>query len=374
VKRLLVVAVFLLAGCGEDAARTPQSSQPIDWADLEAGWTELPPPPYSAACATSVWTARELIYWGGDASCHEGPVSDEGAAFNPATQTWRALPSSPIDGRSSAAAVWSGEEMLVWGGWNANVRGDGAAYRPATDEWRLLAESPLDPQIPTAAVWTGNEMLVWGGPEGAAYDPAEDAWRELALAPYALDRAHAIWTGQEMIVYGMRLNEPSPNPARGLAYDPASDVWREISPFELSPQASMVVWTGLAMIAWDYELRAGAYNPASDTWRPLPDLPLEFYECFPDGALAGAGFVLAWHCGQAATLELDTDTWRELPRLPTSVVGPAVSAGGVVLFTGRWPPGSESALWAYPGPLDAAAFVPSNERRGELEGLRLGEG
>jgi hypothetical protein len=240
---------------------------------------------------------------------------------------------------------------------------------------KRLAESPLDPQIPTAAVWTGNEMLVWGGPEGAAYDPAENAWRELALAPYALDRAHAIWTGQEMIVYGMRLNERSPNPARGLAYDPASDVWREISPFELSPQASMVVWTGLAMIAWDYELRAGAYNPASDTWRPLPDLPLEFYECFPDGALAGAGFVLAWHCGQAAILELDTDTWRELPRLPTSVVGPAVSAGGVVLFTGRWPPGSESALWAYrPGPLDAAAFVPSNERRGEIEGLRFGEG
>jgi hypothetical protein len=196
-------------------------------------------------------------------------------------------------------------------------------------------------------MWTGQEMLVWDGPDGAAYEPEKDAWRELARAPFAMERAHAVWTGREMIVYGMRLGDPSADPARGLAYDPASDTWREIAPFALSPQASMVVWTGREMIAWDYELRAGAYDPASDSWRPLPDLPLEFYECYADGAVAGEGFVLAWHCGQAAILELATDTWRELPRPPRSVTGRAVAADGAVLFAGAWPPGNKNPLWAY---------------------------
>jgi hypothetical protein len=157
------------------------SAQPTDWSTVDPGWTELAPPPYAASCAATAWTGRELFYWGGDRSCQEGPVRNEGAAFDAVTGTWRPLATAPIDGRSSAAAVWTGEELLVWGGWGGNIRADGAAYRRATDEWRLLSESPFARQIPTAAVWTGREMLVWGGPEGAAYDPAMDTWREVRI-------------------------------------------------------------------------------------------------------------------------------------------------------------------------------------------------
>jgi hypothetical protein len=125
------------------------------------------------------------------------------------------------------------------------------------------------------------------------------------------------------------------------------------------------------MIAWDYEFSAGAYDPDSDSWRALPDLPLEFYECYADGALAGDGFVLAWHCGQAAMLELATDTWRELPKPPSSVVGKPVAANGVVLFAGAWAVVGNT-LWAYrPGPLGATGFVPDTERRGERDLLPL---
>jgi hypothetical protein len=369
VKKVAALALVLLAAaCGQETS-APPVAESVDWSELEAGWTKLPAPPYSAACAASVWTGRELLYWGGDDSCHEGTPRDQGAAFDPVARSWRVLPRAPIDGRSSPAAVWTGRELLVWGGWSGGVRDDGAAYQPMTDEWRVLSESPLNPTIPTAAVWTGKEMLVWDGPGGATYDPADDSWREIAAAPYALERANAVWTGREMIVYGMRYGESSPDPARGLAYDPAGDRWREIAPFELSPQASMIVWTGREMIAWDYEFRAGAYDPASDRWRPLPDLPLEFYECYADGAVAGEGFVLAWHCGQAAVLELATDTWRELPRPPNSVFGKAVAADGAVLFGGAW---GENALWAYrPGPLGATAFVPDIDRRGDRDFLPL---
>ena len=149
-----------------------------------------------------------------------------------------------------------------------------------------------------------------------------------------------------MIVYGRALDETNPGAASGLAYDPASGTWRELAAFALSPQASMVVWTGREMIAWDYEFRAGAYDPRSDSWRRLPDLPLEFYECYPDGALAGEGFVVAWHCGQAAVLDLAEDTWREVISPPGSVAGRAVAADGVVFFSGAWA-GVGTTLWAY---------------------------
>jgi hypothetical protein len=218
-------------------------------------------------------------------------------------------------------------------------------------------------------------MLVWEGSGGAAYDPAADSWRMLPPAPYALNQAQGIWTGREMIVYGSLLdrNNHSERPtASGLAYDLERNQWREIAPFELSPQASMVVWSGRKMIGWDYELRAGAYDPDSDRWRRLPSLPLQFSECYPDGALAGERFVLAWHCGQAAILGLAEEEWRELPRSPSSVAGRAVAAGEAVLFAGAWPPGSRIPLWAYrAGPLGAAAFVPRAEGRGDRDFLPL---
>jgi hypothetical protein len=381
-KRLLVVALLVLAtGCGERSTQAPRSAEPFDWSALDAGWTELPAPPHSAACAVSVWTGRELLYWGGDASCHEGSVHDEGAAYDPAARAWRPLPPAPIEGRSSPAAVWTGEELIVWGGWDQDDRAEGAAYRPSTDEWRALPESPLGARVPVAAVWTGREMIVWGdvsrsgeAVHGAAYDPSAGTWRLLPPAPYALNLAHAVWTGDEIVVFGSLLdgnNHSERRNASGLAYDPATDAWRELAPYPLSPQASMTVWTGHEMIAWDYELRAGAYDPAADTWRPLPDLPLEFYECYPDGALAGNDFVLAWHCGQGAILELATDTWRELPSPPDTVVGDGVSANGVVLFAGAWS-GVGNTLWAYrPGPLGVTGFVPDTERRGERDYLPL---
>ena len=52
--------------------------------------------------------------------------------------------------------------------------------RPAaTEGWRRLAGAPLSPRVGHSAVWTGSELLVWGGrvpggaakADGAAYDP-----------------------------------------------------------------------------------------------------------------------------------------------------------------------------------------------------------
>ena len=71
--------------------------------------------------------------------------------------------------RSGHQAVWTGDEMLVFGGRNAGGDlADGAAYRPATGTWRPLsvAGSPLARHDATE-VWTGSELLVFGGLQGS---------------------------------------------------------------------------------------------------------------------------------------------------------------------------------------------------------------
>src|SRR5437773_5961083 len=82
--------------------------------------------------------------------------------------TWAA--SSTTDapsGRSGHTAVWTGREMIVWGGSpndGNTVLNTGARYNPATDSWTptSITNAPAGRYYHTA-VWTGSEMIVWGG-------------------------------------------------------------------------------------------------------------------------------------------------------------------------------------------------------------------
>src|SRR5438309_1390184 len=78
--------------------------------------------------------------------------------------TWTST-SAPPDGRLSPTAVWTGSEMIVWGGAYGEFGTDtGGRYNLATDSWTptSTANAPSGRQGHTA-VWTGNEMIVWGG-------------------------------------------------------------------------------------------------------------------------------------------------------------------------------------------------------------------
>lgn len=290
-----------LAAC---ASTEPRSAGP--WTELPTGWSRLEPPPFVRARAVSVWTGSELVYWGGDTDFHASHPTD-GAAYDPATATWRRLPRGPLSGRSRAAAVWTGNEVLIWDGWPDLPPGDGAAFDPATRTWRMLAASPLSARIPVVAVWTGREMIVWGDAsrsstarDGAAYDPETDRWRKLPPSPLVLNQASVIWTGAEMVVFGSLLdghNHSSTAYAQGIAYDPERNAWRVIAPSRLSPQASTIAWTGKEILAWDYLLQAGLYDPVRDTWARPPGLPLSAGECYPKSAQA-AGALVAWYCGR----------------------------------------------------------------------------
>ena len=102
--------------------------------------------------------------------------------------------------------------MIVWGG-RPDFLSSGGRYDPATDTWTATdTDNAPSPRWQHTAVWTGSEMIVWGGEveyitslnAGGRYDPATDSWTATARtnAPSARAQHTAVWTGSEMIVWG----------------------------------------------------------------------------------------------------------------------------------------------------------------------------
>ena len=352
IRAALACACALLVGCGEnrDAAAPPTGPTPAATGSalgrLPQGWTRLAPPPFHRASAAAVWTGSGLVLWGGDTQADARHHAD-GAVWDPETNSWTVLPEAPIVGRSQPSAAWTGEELLVWGGVANGPLGDGAAFDPVQERWRELPPAPLSPRVPAVGVWSGTEFLVWGDEsrqerarDGAAYDPAEDRWRTIAPAPEALNLATGVWTGRELVVVGAALDDSNladTRTAGTLAYDPEQDRWRTLPAPPLSPQASSAALTSEGdVLAWDYELRAASWTGSA--WREEEELPLSFSECYPESASLPNG-VVAWYCGSGAFFEASSRDWIALPPRRGFSVGP-VAAGPVALFAG---PG----LWAY---------------------------
>ena len=122
--------------------------------------------------------------------------------------TWTPTPAPP-DPRVGHTAVWTGSEMIVWGGGSGvpTFFNTGGRYDPATDSWRPTSTlNAPSARSSHTAVWTGSEMIVWGGSTGVAiffntggrYDPATDSWRPTSTlnAPSARSGHSAVWTGQ----------------------------------------------------------------------------------------------------------------------------------------------------------------------------------
>ena len=107
------------------------------------------------------------------------------AGDSPCTDQWGATTTTNAPPtREFPTAVWTGTEMIVWGGANAPTN-TGGRYNPSTDSWTATStiNAPSARFVHTA-VWTGSEMIVWGGDNewpndlntGGRYNPSTDSW------------------------------------------------------------------------------------------------------------------------------------------------------------------------------------------------------
>lgn len=302
-------------------------------------WTGLSSPTGHADSwppVSAVWTGSEMI----TLATTDGRVTP--AAYDPALGRWRPL-AAPDDLIVGGATVWTGRELIVWGGSNNGPSNRGWAYMPSTDAWRELPEVDVDRVEEPEAVWTGEEVILYGGYPSVslAFRPAADEWRQLTSPAFrGNDEDHAmVWTGKEVLVWG-GIQGPSHSPVP-LLYHPGTDTWKEGTPSPILGRNRFAhVWTSEELIVWGgYGTYAeahdadgdsvygdgGAYNPTTDTWRVLSESPLED-RC--DHSAVWTGTVMIVYGGMAgrgcgspnepalgssATYDPATDTWSMLP-------------------------------------------------------------
>lgn len=371
------------ASLGGEATSTTVTRGPL--AGLES-WEPMAASPLSPRSgAIAVWTGREMLVWRGEGAfsdvcelrdggvmrCGE-PARNDGAAYDPAADTWRALPSAPQpDEEGSDLAykgIWTGRELVVWGG----VEGKGAAYDPERDRWRPISSAPLEPRTDFSMTWTGKEIIVHGGgnpdrgeleslaplDDGAAYDPATDRWRSISESGTPRAQQSALWFNDRLLVVG-GVHYEAGFVTVSQSYDPIADAWTRLADSPLD-EISDAVWTGTAVLAFgsvapdDDAPRspaAATYDPVRDTWTMLPSPPLLGNAVDPSVVWSGRELLVIAsplvgesqrQSTQGVAFDPAAGSWRALPdsglapRGGTTVVwtGDQLLAWGGAAFTG----------------------------------------
>lgn len=168
---------------------------------------------------------------------------------------WTDIAQTPLTGREDAGAVWTGDEFLVWGGRVGDfLYQQGAAYNPATNTWREI--TPNQWAGPgTATTWTGTQMVALFKNGGVVYDPATDTWSDLGTADTHQGFDDASWTGTQVLGIGGR--------STGAASFVATAT---ITPGDQSFHLGSV-----SPIPWTPDVQFAATPTGYTVWRPTPD-------------------------------------------------------------------------------------------------------
>lgn len=252
---------------------------------------------------TAVWTGSKMVVWGGLYYYSESSsyARNDGAAYDPVADSWTAIATSPLSNRWGHDAVWSTttNEMIVWGGGVGASSGqqyaDGAAYDPVTNTWEALPPAPITPRWKHSMVWTGAEVVIWGGQnytngylrDGARYDPKTKIWTKFPDPPAGLDGRFdhvSVYSGKEMLVWGgysgispYARNDGArylPGGSWSAFSTPMDDVFATgTSSKRFAVQAwfgggKLWLWTGAAGTSTSSYAAAGGawYDPSTDKW------------------------------------------------------------------------------------------------------------
>ena len=254
---------------------------------------------------TAVWTGDGIVIIGGYSDNESASVASA-ASYDPRTDVWKTFEVPAAFGaRHDALAVWTGKEVLIWGGFRKVGNStewiyDGALLDPQTGSWKLIAKPTWwTPVVSTwefdprqSLIWTGDKAIIWGGvdpdgkPLGAILNPESQVFSKMNTssewAPQRLAGHSAIWTGKNMVIWGgyKGLSDAFRQiTAEGAVYNPANDSWSPTA-IQGAPTARaghQAVWTGSKMVVisgggvssrTDLKSTGGQYDFETQSWMP----------------------------------------------------------------------------------------------------------
>ncbi len=282
---VLGAAILVVASPQRSSSVAAQAGGASSFSSSAPAWAPIPAPSFELAGAASAWTGTEWLVWGGETGA-AAPLSNSGGRYSPSRNVWESISQfNAPSARRSTSGVWTGDHFVVWGGNTGNggaVLASGGRYEPLSDTWRPTAMAGAPAGRHTfSMVWTGSEVLVWGGSiqewpyhltnTGGRYDPVTDSWNPMSLlgAPTPRVGQSAVWTGRHLLVWG---GWDGTQPVHsGGKYDPVADTWETIDSSGPLATDGKGVWTGSELLVWGYESTSdrsviGAYNPESNRW------------------------------------------------------------------------------------------------------------
>lgn len=294
----------------------------------------LDPGPLSIRGSHDVlWTGEEMIVWGG-ADGDRLPNLIDGAAFDPASSTWRMLAPIPLDESTVTRAVWAGDVMIVVS------REATFAYDPAADNWSVIGDGIYPPEYPGLMVDMGAGIAAWTSSGIQLFTPDSGTWTLLPGPGFGTGEP---WTSAVEVVDATlyAIGSAGLCGGRTLAYWNGTD-WVSLGRVELDggeySDCSYPHQTGVAgagLVVWDSDMfETVRYDPVTNRWSLVDTIPLGGTD-FPSGSVPlGGGFLVPQH-GEAAIFDGTTSMW-------TRVVLPGGGEDIEMVWTGE-----EILMWGW---------------------------
>lgn len=317
-------------------------------------------------------------------------TADEGSPGDPpSARAWQELPTPPVTPRTGATTAWTGTEALFLGGTVGDLcppnaacispdrtARDGAAYAPASRTWRTTATAPVELPGYGHAPVVGDQAFLLLDAGLLVYDASDDAW---SRAPGPSGPAEDGWSlaQGDGVVIALRDQQRSEYHA-DQQYDPVQRRW------EALPRDPLVPSFGREVVATPHGLlltgHAEVDQPGSDLATSLTRAALlsgGAWRQLPDSDQLGGGFTwtgkraVAPRLGGAdggevngygrtvpygGTLELPDGRWGTLPDPPAEMSGdyPLYAVSGPRIVTEGWLYDDDAQAWTrVPRPPDA---------------------
>ena len=346
----------------EEATEQP-TEPPVQLAQADpvvsGHWRRIAPSPLRGRVrAATAATGTHVLVWGG-----VGPrVYGDGAMYDLQRDSWERVPPAPLRARFSAAAVWDGDDVVVFGGATVPSRRqmrprevalrDGAAYNPRSRTWRAIPSAPFPVTAGRLFLVDGRLYAVAPSMRArpvAVLDQGSAAWRLLPPSPVKSgDQAAAALTGDALLLWPAGAGDAA-------VLDVRTAIWKRVTHAGLQRTQSDCACRYVSGATPAATADIVAYDVAgSQWWRPAGR---------PRGSPSYVGtdnelLYLVQAPGPTIALRRDTGVALRLPTAPH-----ALPFQPVALWTGR-----ALFLWSGANPIksryaaDGMMFVPGGVR------------
>ena len=306
------------------------------------------------------------------------PATDVPTSFG----TWSTMAEAPIATRPYAVTAWTGTEAIFWAGSSLErlfAHTDGAAYDPATDTWRHISTPGWGHPGLTSDYFDGDLYALAKG-SGSKLDLIEGVWSDLPRVE-GMWLAATVATDDAIWGLGPAAVNPEDQPDLAIArYDSENDTWEYGPVYETTEETAAIIqgvsrlestvhWFGSEIIVWGGIDGGVAFEPSSETWRIMdPPEPTEGEALAAIATVTDAGFVVLTSIDPetGAVAVLGDDGWRwaetEIPIDGFDSVTVAAAGEWIVIFSagsspttlhvpsGEWDQRADGPLGGVQGP------------------------